>query len=70
MRITARWSHPDHREAGAGQERGDRTGEGYREVLEGVREGEDVVTAATFLIDSESNLRAALKTFTQPEPPK
>jgi Cu(I)/Ag(I) efflux system membrane fusion protein len=47
-----------------------RRGEGYREVLEGVRAGEDVVTAATFLIDSESNLRAALKTFSQPEPPK
>jgi len=47
-----------------------RRGEGYREVLEGVREGEEVVTAATFLIDSESNLRAALKTFSPPEPPK
>jgi len=47
-----------------------RRGEGYREVLEGVREGEEVVTAATFLIDSESNLRAALKTFSPPESPK
>jgi len=47
-----------------------RHGEGYREVLEGVRAGEEVVTAATFLIDSESNLRAALKTFSPPEPPK
>ncbi len=37
----------------------------YMEVLQGVREGESVVTAATFLIDSESNLRAALKSFTQ-----
>ncbi|MBA7470538.1 Cation efflux system protein CusB [subsurface metagenome] len=44
-----------------------RRGEGYREVLEGLRAGEDVVTTATFLIDSESNLKAALKTFTQQE---
>lgn len=40
-----------------------RSGGGYREVIEGVREGEEVVTTATFLIDAESNLRAALKTF-------
>src|SRR6266446_5597780 len=45
-------------------------GDGYVEVLEGVKEGEDVVTAATFLIDAESNLRAALKGFTQQEAPK
>lgn len=45
-----------------------RRGDGYREVLDGVREGEEVVTAATFLIDAESNLRAALKTFTQDAP--
>jgi len=44
-----------------------RRGDGYREVVEGIRAGEEVVTTATFLIDSESNLRAALKTFTQPE---
>jgi RND family efflux transporter MFP subunit len=30
------------------------------EVLEGVREGEAVVTAANFLIDAESNLKAAI----------
>jgi len=47
-----------------------RYGEGYVEALEGVKEGEEVVTSATFLIDAESNLRAALKAFTQPEPPK
>jgi Cu(I)/Ag(I) efflux system membrane fusion protein len=41
-----------------------RVGEGFREVLDGVRAGEDIVTTATFLIDAESNLRAALKTFT------
>jgi len=45
-----------------------RRGDGYREVLDGVREGEEVVTTATFLIDAESNLRAALKTFTQDAP--
>ena len=32
--------------------------------------GEEVVTTATFLIDAESNLQAALKTFTEPEQPK
>lgn len=30
------------------------------EVLEGVKEGEPVVTAANFLIDAESNLKAAI----------
>jgi RND family efflux transporter MFP subunit len=34
----------------------------YVEVLDGVREGESVVVAANFLIDAESNLRAALGT--------
>jgi membrane fusion protein, copper/silver efflux system len=45
-------------------------GDGYVEVLEGVSKGEEVVTAATFLIDAESNLKAALQAFTQPETPK
>ena len=36
------------------------------EILDGVTEGEEVVTAANFLIDAESNLRAALQAFTQP----
>jgi len=45
-----------------------RRGDGYREVLEGLRTGEEIVTTATFLIDAESNLQSALKTFTQ-EPP-
>jgi Cu(I)/Ag(I) efflux system membrane fusion protein len=44
-----------------------RRGEGFVEVLEGIKEGESVVTAATFLIDSESNLNAALKAFVPPE---
>ncbi len=34
--------------------------ENYVEVLEGVADGEQVVTAANFLIDAESNLKAAL----------
>jgi len=33
---------------------------GYVEVLEGVEAGEQVVVAANFLIDAESNLRAAI----------
>jgi hypothetical protein len=33
-----------------------------------LRTGEEIVTTATFLIDAESNLQSALKTFTQ-EPP-
>jgi Cu(I)/Ag(I) efflux system membrane fusion protein len=37
--------------------------ENYVEVLEGVAEGEQVVTSALFLIDSESNLKAALNGF-------
>jgi multidrug efflux pump subunit AcrA (membrane-fusion protein) len=47
-----------------------RRGDGYVEVLDGVNEGEEVVTAATFLIDAESNLKAALQAFTQPETAK
>jgi len=47
-----------------------RHGDGYVEALEGIKEGEEVVTSATFLIDAESNLRAALKGFTPQEPPK
>ncbi len=33
-------------------------------------QGEDIVTTATFLIDAESNLQTALKTFSEPEPAK
>jgi Cu(I)/Ag(I) efflux system membrane fusion protein len=47
-----------------------RAGEGYVEVLDGVNAGEEVVTSATFLIDAESNLRAALRAFTSPEAAK
>lgn len=38
----------------------------YVEVLEGVQEGEDVVVAANFLIDAESNLKAAIGGFGSP----
>jgi Cu(I)/Ag(I) efflux system membrane fusion protein len=36
------------------------------EILDGVSEGEEVVTAGNFLIDAESNLKAALQAFTPP----
>ncbi len=45
-----------------------RAGGGYVEVLEGVEKGEEVVTSATFLIDSESNLRAALQGLVHQKP--
>jgi Cu(I)/Ag(I) efflux system membrane fusion protein len=38
-----------------------RRGAGYVEITEGVKENEAVVTSANFLIDAESNLKAALK---------
>jgi len=38
-----------------------RRGAGYVEIREGVNDGESVVTSANFLIDAESNLKAALK---------
>ncbi len=41
---------------------------GYVQVLDGLKPGERVVTSATFLIDAESNLRAALATFTAGQP--
>jgi membrane fusion protein, copper/silver efflux system len=47
-----------------------RRGDGYVEVLDGLAAGEAVVTSATFLIDAESNLRAALQAFSQPEAAK
>jgi Cu(I)/Ag(I) efflux system membrane fusion protein len=39
-------------------------GEDYTEIKEGIAAGEEVVVAANFLIDAESNLRAALAGFT------
>ena len=44
-----------------------RRGEGYAEVTDGLKPGDEIVTSATFLIDAESNLRAALQGFGQPE---
>ena len=38
----------------------------YVEVMEGVKDGEPVVVAANFLIDAESNLKAALGGFAAP----
>ncbi len=43
-------------------------GDGYVEITDGLKAGESVVVAATFLIDAESNLTAALAGFTA-EPP-
>jgi len=45
-----------------------RRGGGYVEVRDGLREGEAVVTSANFLIDAESNLKAALKGFAEAAP--
>jgi Cu(I)/Ag(I) efflux system membrane fusion protein len=41
---------------------GDR-GDGHVEIRDGISEGELVVVSANFLIDAESNLKAALKGF-------
>ncbi|WP_407157591.1 efflux RND transporter periplasmic adaptor subunit [Bradyrhizobium sp. STM 3557] len=43
-------------------------GAGYIEVRDGLAEGEAVVTSANFLIDAESNLKAALKGFAEAVP--
>lgn len=40
--------------------------DGFYEIRSGLREGEIVVTSANFLIDAESNLKAALGAFTEP----
>jgi len=37
-------------------------------VLQGLKEGEEIVTSANFLIDSESQLQAALGSFVPPPP--
>jgi Cu(I)/Ag(I) efflux system membrane fusion protein len=44
-----------------------RRGDGYVEITEGLKPGEEVVTSANFLIDAESNLKAALQSFSQQE---
>ena len=43
-------------------------GSGYVEVREGVAEGEPVVVSANFLIDAESNLKAALRGMAEAKP--
>ncbi len=45
-------------------------GDGYVEVRHGVTEGEPVVVSANFLIDAESNLKAALKGFSEAGAPQ
>lgn len=40
-------------------------GDGYVEIRQGLAEGEPVVVSANFLIDAESNLKAALKGFSE-----
>ena len=42
-------------------------GGGYTEIREGIEEGDAVVTSANFLIDAESNLNAALKSYSDAE---
>jgi membrane fusion protein, copper/silver efflux system len=42
---------------------------GYTAIREGVKDGEEVVVEAAFLIDAESNLRAALQSFVPPASP-
>lgn len=47
-----------------------RRGEGFVEIKSGVSENERVVTSANFLIDAESNLKAALRALDQGESDK
>lgn len=42
-------------------------GDGFTEIREGIAEGDRVVVAANFLIDAESNLKAALRGLTSPQ---
>ncbi|MCK1618893.1 efflux RND transporter periplasmic adaptor subunit [Bradyrhizobium sp. 159] len=46
-----------------------RRGGGFVEITNGLSEGEAVVTSANFLIDAESNLKAALKGFAESSGP-
>ncbi len=45
-------------------------GDGYTEIMDGISEGDRIVVSANFLIDAESNLKAALRAFTDGEQPK
>jgi membrane fusion protein, copper/silver efflux system len=47
-----------------------RRGAGYVGIREGIADGEKVVTSANFLIDAESNLKAALKSLTGASAPQ
>ena len=47
-----------------------RRGGGYVEITQGLSEGESAVTSANFLIDAESNLKAALKGFAEASGPQ
>jgi membrane fusion protein, copper/silver efflux system len=44
-------------------------GDGFVEIVDGLKEGESVVVTANFLIDAESNLRAALAGFSAGQKP-
>jgi membrane fusion protein, copper/silver efflux system len=44
-----------------------RRGGGYVEIRDGLRDGENVVSSANFLIDAESNLKSALKSLSATE---
>ena len=44
--------------------------QGYYEVLQGLTAGEDVVTSANFLVDSESKLNAVLNQMADPTQPR
>ncbi len=46
-----------------------RQANGYYEILSGLKSGEEVVTSANFLIDSESRFRAAVSAFGAPKKP-
>ncbi|GLS46245.1 efflux RND transporter periplasmic adaptor subunit [Methylobacterium brachythecii] len=43
-------------------------GDGYVEVRDGIAAGDRIVTSANFLIDAESNLKAALQGLSEPKP--
>jgi Cu(I)/Ag(I) efflux system membrane fusion protein len=45
-------------------------GNGFIEIREGLEDGDRVVVTANFLIDAESNLKAALRALSSTEPPK
>jgi membrane fusion protein, copper/silver efflux system len=53
------------REITAGQ-----SAEGYTQVKKGIQEGEEIVVSSQFLIDAESNLKAAVMSMTAREKPE